>query len=45
MTITICSNCKKEFNQKYFHKESKNHFCCKKCEAEFRKGKLNRPKK
>lgn len=45
MTITVCSNCKKEFNQKFYHKESKNHFCCKQCEAEFRKGKLNRPKK
>jgi hypothetical protein len=45
MTITVCSNCKKEFNQKFYHKEAKNHFCCKQCEAEFRKGKLNRPKK
>jgi hypothetical protein len=39
MTITVCSNCKKEFNQKYYNKEAKNHFCCKQCEAEFRKGK------
>lgn len=45
MTITVCSNCKKEFNQKYYNKEAKNHFCCKQCESEFRKGKLNRPKK
>ena len=44
MTITVCSNCKKEFNQKNYRKEAKNHFCCKQCESEFRKGKLNRPK-
>lgn len=45
MVITICSNCHKEFEQKHYHKEAKNHFCCKQCEAEFRKGKLNRTKK
>ena len=39
MTITTCSYCEKIFDQKNFHKKSKNHFCCKKCETEFKKGK------
>ena len=37
MTQTVCSNCKKVFDQKNFHKKSKNHFCCKECEVSFRR--------
>ena len=39
-----CSNCGKIFRNKS-RQRYKNCFCCKKCEAEFRKGKLTHPKK
>lgn len=42
MAIVTCSNCQKVFNQINFKKKSKNHFCCKACEAEFKKGKSPR---
>lgn len=38
-----CSNCGKKYNSRE-RKRYKNCFCCKQCESEFRKGKLNRPK-
>lgn len=38
MTLVKCSYCGKEFNQKYYHKNAKNHFCSKKCESKYRKG-------
>lgn len=42
-----CDFCQKEINREKRNrdKESKHHFCCKKCESEFRKGKLTHPNK
>lgn len=36
----ICSNCGRVIDRKFRKRDlkCKNHFCCKKCEAEFRKG-------
>ena len=40
----ICDYCGKIF-ERVGNKRYKHYFCCKKCEAEFRRGKLTRPKK
>lgn len=47
MHSLICTNCGKTFERRYRKRdlEYKNHFCCKECESEFRKGKLTRPHK
>ena len=45
MKTIICSNCGKEIVRELRERDKlyKNHFCCKKCESEFRKGKLINP--
>lgn len=47
MIELFCSNCNKTIIRRFRKRdlECKNHFCCKKCESEFRKGKLTRPHK
>lgn len=47
MVTYICSNCGKIIERKFSRKDLnyKNHFCCKKCEAKYRKNKPKENKK